>query len=118
MIGKLFLLQIAVSALVVTGIGFVKAAHQSMSAAVGAVLVTVSLVLLTWAWHLILSKKLIALAVSVIVFKYAIFGTIIYIVITKAWVDGVWFVVGVSTLLPTVLLFAIWQNGQNNQLNW
>ena len=52
-------------------------------------------------------KKLIALAVSVIVFKYAILIGIIYFFVTKELVNGLWFGVGISTLFPTIVLFSL-----------
>ena len=82
--------------------------RSSISYLFGALLVLSNLLLLWWTWHFILQKKLIALATSVIVFKYAIFAVIVYKVLNLQMTEGLWFGVGLSTLMATVLLYAIW----------
>lgn len=66
----------------------------------------INILLLYWAWKMIFQKKLIALAVSVIVFKYAILGVIIYYSIRSGNFSAQWMTVGFSILLPSVLGYA------------
>ncbi|GIL17194.1 MAG: hypothetical protein BroJett040_09450 [Oligoflexia bacterium] len=60
---------------------------------------------LIWSW--IVRKKLIALAVSLIVFKYAIFGVIIFLLVRSNQVDPLWFSLGVGSLLITGIFKAV-----------
>ena len=73
----------------------------------GALIIAANLLLLTWTWKKILSKKLIALATTVIVFKYAIFGAIIYLILNHPNTDKLWFGVGLGTMMVTGLMFAV-----------
>ncbi len=101
-----FLLQLF---FLVIGTGVLKLSASTQGAisyAAGAGLVLLNLGLLTWAWSKILSKKLVALAVSTIVFKYAIFAVIIYQILIYPGTDKLWFGVGLSTLMITVLSYA------------
>ena len=74
----------------------------------GALGVTVNLLLHTLVWgYLIGRKKLIAFAVSIIVFKYAIFGAIIYKILRLTWVSPMWFCIGVGTFVLSSLMVAL-----------
>lgn len=55
---------------------------------------------------LIIKKKLVALNVLIIVFKYAILAGFIYYVVNLSWLSIVWLSVGVSSLLPAVVILA------------
>jgi hypothetical protein len=81
--------------------------QAAISYLLGAVLIFFNLVLLIWVWSQILKKKFIALNVSIIVFKYAIFGFILYKILGHPNIDNVWLSVGLSTMLPTVLIYAV-----------
>ncbi len=58
---------------------------------------------LAWAWQQIFMKKSIALAVSVIVSKYAILGIFIYLLIANHLIDALGFLVGAGVILPVVI---------------
>jgi len=64
-----------------------------------------------WAWGFIwlriFRKKQVALALAVIVFKYAILGTIVYLGASQSWAQPLWFVAGVGILIPSSLTKAI-----------
>lgn len=62
--------------------------------------------MLAFAWSLIFKKKLIALAISLIVFKYAILGLIIYQLIKVTKVDLFWFSMGVASFAVSALVYA------------
>jgi hypothetical protein len=95
---------------VITVLGFViltkgRDFNSAASFAIGGVFVLVNV--LSWAFLVsrILKKKLIALSVTIIVFKYAILGVILYKLLTLDWLDRVWFSVGLGSLLVSTLLF-------------
>lgn len=80
----------------------------------GSFLIFLNVVSLATAWSLISRKKLVAVSVSIIVFKYAILGVIIYRLLKMPWLNPVWMSVGLSSLMVTTLLFGLLQ-GLNNQ---
>jgi hypothetical protein len=74
----------------------------------GAVGVTANLLLHVLVWgYMIGRKKLIAFAVALIVFKYAIFGAIVYKILGLTWVSPLWFCVGVGTFVVTSVIVAL-----------
>ena len=73
----------------------------------GAGLSLLNLIILVLSWPRILAKKQFALSIGVIVFKFAILGWIIYEVATVNWLRIGWFAVGLSTVVPTVVLTAL-----------
>lgn len=78
--------------------------HSAWSTAVGGLVVLLNLILLTVGWAMLLRKKFVALAVTVIVIKYAILGIIIYQLMLQPWLSPVFFLVGVSSLLATIVI--------------
>jgi uncharacterized membrane protein YczE len=81
--------------------------QQAASFSIGAAMVLINLTVLTWTWSRILKKKQIAIATTIIVFKYGIFAAMIYWVLQDPLTHAGWFCVGLSTLLTTVLLTAM-----------
>jgi len=77
------------------------------SFAAGGALVTANFVLLGSTLNFIFKKKLIALMVLVIVFKYAILGIIIYLLVKQSWLIPLWFAAGVSSMMIGSLIYAI-----------
>jgi len=84
------------------------AMQQAMeSYASGGFLVTANFLLLGQGWKMAFQKKLIALAVLVIVFKYAILGIIIYLLVKQTWLVPLWFAAGVSSMMFASLLYGL-----------
>jgi len=81
--------------------------QNSLSFLVGSSLIFFNFLILFWVWQKIISKKLVALAVSVIVIKYAIFGVIIYLVLKNPNIQPIWFSAGIGTIVITSLLTAL-----------
>ena len=82
--------------------------NEALSYTWGGLLISLNLGLHWLVWgYLIQRKKLIAFAVTLIVFKYAIFGTIIYKVLGLPTAKPLWFCVGVGSLLVSSLLVAV-----------
>ena len=88
--------------------------HSAASYFSGSFLIFINVLILAVAWSFISQKKLVALAVSVIVFKYAILGVIIYRLLKFPWLSPLWMSVGLGSLLVTTLLFGLLQS-LNNQ---
>ncbi|MCB0412573.1 MAG: hypothetical protein KDD22_08615, partial [Bdellovibrionales bacterium] len=55
--------------------------HHFVSLIAGCSMMGINLALVIWTWSKIFRKKSIALASSVIVFKYAILGVFIYLIV-------------------------------------
>lgn len=61
---------------------------------------------LIWAMGSIFIKKSIALAVGVIVFKWSIIGALIYLTMKSGYFSAVFFVLGLSVSVLSILLVA------------
>lgn len=72
----------------------------------GSGLMLISFLLLYIGWRLIFKKKLVALAIMVIVFKYAILGIIIFTIVKLPWFHAEWFLIGVASFVLSALFFA------------
>ncbi len=83
------------------------APHQDVSYLVGSLLILLSFILLGIGYGLIFKKKLVALAIGIIVFKYAILGIIIYTLIQQSWFDRLWFAMGIASFVLSALIYAI-----------
>lgn len=109
--------QVIVSISIALIIASFYSTQSSISFLCGSILIFLNLFILFWVWSRILSKKLIALAVSVIVIKYAIFGLIIYVVLKNPAIQPLWFSVGIGTILVTSLLTALDHANAENKEN-
>lgn len=89
----------------------INAPHNALSYGVGSGLVFVNFILLAGGWTLIFHKKLIALAVSIIVIKYAILGVLLYVLLHQPWMNIIWFVGGISSFMASALIYAKRQHG-------
>ena len=98
----------------VTLIGSLLLLEHSTQAAIsfsaGGALVGINFLILGFAWSLIFQKKLIALAVPIIIFKYAILGLIIYQVIQSPSIDLLWFCLGIGSFVISALIFVVWRS--------
>jgi hypothetical protein len=81
----------------------------ALSFGIGSLLMGMNFVFLHFAWKRILQKKRVALSASVIVFKYATLGFIIYLVSSHNLLNIGWFLVGVGTVVPTAIATAFYQ---------
>ncbi len=84
--------------------------QAAISFAAGSALVGINFLILGIAWSLIFQKKLIALAVPLIIFKYAILGLIIYQVIQSSSIDLLWFCLGIGSFVISALIFVVWRS--------
>lgn len=81
--------------------------HVALSFFLGGSLIWLTFFLWGLGLTLIFQKKLVALALSVIVFKYAISGVIIYWLIEKNWFEPLWFALGVFSFALSALVYSI-----------
>ena len=73
-----------------------------------------NVVLLKWAWKRILWKKSIALAVAAIVFKYALFGFLLFGLIYSQKVNAAYFLVGVTVMVFVTIIKSLKQTKEDN----
>jgi hypothetical protein len=76
----------------------------------GASVVLINLLLHSFVWTQMFRKKLVALGMFIIVFKYAILGAIIYTILRLPWMDSrgtLWFCAGVGSLMLSAVIFAL-----------
>lgn len=76
-----------------------------LSYALGTVVIMVNVGLLAFVLKQLFAKKSVALTVFAIVTKYAVLGTIIYLMATQSYLPLVWFVVGLSTVIVSALTY-------------
>lgn len=90
----------------------------ALSYLTGSGVVFMNFVFLAIGWTLIFRKKLVALAGSLIVIKYAILGLLLYYVIHQPWLDLVWFAVGVASFMGAALNYAFaYASAENSKEN-
>ncbi len=65
-----------------------------------------NLAVLVFGWPRMLAQKQVARAVAVIVFKFAILGWILYLVVHSQTIQLGWFALGLATVIPSVLVTA------------
>lgn len=101
---------------VITLVGFLilkegRDMNSAASFAAGSFIVLINV--LFWAFSIsrLVKKKLIALSVVLIVFKYAILGVIVYELLSYPWIDKLWFCVGLGSLVVSALFFASFTAG-------
>ncbi|UOF00390.1 hypothetical protein [Bdellovibrio reynosensis] len=83
------------------------APQQALSFVAGSLTILTSCILLAVGFSLIFRKKLIALAIGIIVFKYAILGIIIFTLVKLSWFSPLWFSMGVASLILSAISFAV-----------
>ncbi len=81
--------------------------NSSSSFYLGAGLIQLSYLALALSWSLIFHKKLIALAVILIIFKYAILGAILFQIVKLQWLDFLWFSLGIASFITAAFVYAI-----------
>ena len=75
----------------------------ALSCLIGGGIMLLNLLGIYLLWHLIFSKKSIALAVFVIIFKYLILGVVLWNLSSISWLKPLGLVAGLSTLVLAIL---------------
>lgn len=104
---KVSLLHILTMLLFCLGILFFGAKQHLFSFLVGSGGIWANLLILWAGWALIFRKKLVALAIGLIVFKYAILGIIMFKLVKQPWFEPGWFAAGVASFVITSLLYSM-----------
>lgn len=98
-------------------LGYFYAAQHAISFMIGSFVILMSVFLLRLGYGLIFQKKLIALAIVIIVFKYAILGIIIFTLAKLTWFNPLWFSLGVASFILSAILYALreaFREGKDN----
>lgn len=93
------------------------APHQADCFAIGSGMMILSFFLLGIGYGLIFKKKMIALAIAIIVFKYAILGIIIFALTKLPWFDPLWFCMGVASFVVSAIAYALKQASREGKDN-
>ncbi|MEK2643670.1 hypothetical protein [Bdellovibrio sp. BCCA] len=83
------------------------APQQAFSFVAGALTILSSFFLLGIGFGWIFQKKLIALSIGIIVFKYAILGIIIFTLVKLSWFNPLWFALGVASFILSAIVYAL-----------
>lgn len=102
-----FRIHLLLSAGLIAAVFLTQSAQHTTSFAIGTALIAVNWLALEYAWGRLIAKKSIALAIGVIVIKWAFFGAICIGIVRLNWIDSTWLILGVSTIIPTVLIVAL-----------
>jgi hypothetical protein len=104
---KIGLLQTLVMALATPLLLAFTTQQQTCSFLIGSGLILMSFALMGLGYGLIFKKKLVALSIGIIVFKYAILGIIIFQLVKQPWLSSLWFCLGIASFGVSALLYAL-----------
>lgn len=99
--------QACVTALGGLLLAYFAAPQQSFSFLAGGLTILSSFLLLGIGFGWIFQKKLIALSIGIIVFKYAILGIIIFTLVKLSWFNPLWFSLGVASFILSAIVYAL-----------
>ena len=94
---------------------FASSFEAAISCLFGGTVMVVNLFGLWFLWKLIFSKKSIALAVLVIIFKYLILGLILWNLNQIQWIRPLGFVLGLGSLMIGVVCAALFREKAKNR---
>ena len=80
--------------------------NSGYSFAIGGIIVLSNISVIWLCWTYLIPKKLIAVAILIIVFKYAILAIILYKVLHLSWVQPLWLGLGFGTLMLAAVISA------------
>ncbi|MFN7728915.1 MAG: hypothetical protein ACK5P7_07145 [Bdellovibrio sp.] len=102
-----FLIQLGLLVVGAALAGWLVSWDAALSYGIGCLFVFASAGLSAWLWGRLIAKKLVAVALLIIVFKYAIFGIILYKILLTSWVQPLWFSAGIGNIVLAALLAAL-----------
>ena len=88
---------------------------SAASIAIGCAVILVNVGLTAVLWKRLIQKKLIALSLAIIIFKYAILGAIIYKLLSLSWIEKGWLCAGFGSLVITAPLYALFAPNQEGK---
>lgn len=101
------------SILVVLIAGLLAGPQQAVSAAVGTLVIMVSVGSMVWAIQRLFAKKSVALAGMVIVIKYLLLGVALYWITLQPWANVGWLAAGVASVVMTAVFYTLTANETN-----
>lgn len=107
--------QILITALGSILLGSLLGIQPAASFGVGSLSIALSFSMMAIGYGLIFKKKMIALAVGIIVFKYAILGIIIFTLVKLSWFEPLWFALGVASLILSAIAYALKEAKEGNK---
>ncbi|WP_413559210.1 hypothetical protein [Bdellovibrio sp. HCB209] len=104
--------RVLISQVLITVIGyfaclFFAAPNHANSYLWGSLTILISFALMGLGYGLVFRKKLVALGISLIVFKYAILGIIIFTLVKLDWFSSIAFAMGVASFIVSAIYYAI-----------
>lgn len=103
------IISLVFSILIALGLYFKFGPEMAFSCLFGGVIILLNLLGLWIVWKFIFSKKSIALAVLVIIFKYVILGLILWNLNQIQWMRPLGFILGLSSLMFGVVCAALFK---------
>ncbi len=97
------LLQVTLTLIFTIAAGFLAGRTEAFSFLAGAILAILNVLFFGIITRRILSKKSVATTLLLIIFKYSILGVGLYLIISLKLVNLLWFVIGLSILIPSVI---------------
>ncbi|WP_413585852.1 hypothetical protein [Bdellovibrio sp. HCB274] len=104
---RVLICQALITAIGYVALLFFAAPNHADSFLWGSLTIFISFALMGLGYGLIFQKKLVALAISLIVFKYAILGIIIFTLVKLDWFSSIAFAVGVASFIVSAIYYAI-----------
>ena len=104
---KLLIIQTIVTSMVVALATVVASPQAGLSCFLGSFIVSTSLVIMQICLSLMAKKKLVALVFLLIVIKYAILGTTVYVLLQQPWLHIWGFSAGVGVVVVTAFIGAL-----------
>jgi hypothetical protein len=106
------MIRVLISQLLIAALGYgalliFAAPNHANSYLWGSLTILISFTLMGLGYGLVIQKKLVALGVSLIVFKYAILGIIIFTLTKLDWFSSIWFAMGVASFIVSAIYYAI-----------
>lgn len=104
---KISWLHLFLTALISILILAIGSQYAALSFFLGALLIWVTFLIWGFSLSMIFQKKLVAVAISAIVIKYAISGVIIYWLVRKNWLEPLWLALGVFSFAIAALAYSV-----------
>ena len=101
------IVQILITLIGTAALAVFGAPQHWISFLIGSGIMVLSFFLLGIGYGLIFKKKMIALAIGIIVFKYAILGIIIFTLAKLSWFNPLWFCIGVASFVLSAIFYAL-----------
>jgi len=93
---------------VAVGLTYLLAGQNGLSVACGTATSLLNIVTLGFTWRLLLAKKLVALMILIIVFKFALLVWILYAAARSEYIHLGWFGLGLGMIIPSSLVTSFW----------